>query len=300
MLAASSGQIDRFLDQIWLGDGLSANTLASYRNDLAIWAHWLADARGLTLLEADRDAVQAFLARQSRDLKAATLARRIASLRRFYGYQVQNGVLPADPCAELQAPKRVRPLPRVLSEDVVAALLAAPDLATAAGLRDRAMFELMYACGLRVSELVALPLSQVYLREKFVQVLSGKGGKQRLVPLGDYAAEAVLRYMREARQDLLAGRSEALLFVNQRGEPLTRQGMWFIIKQYAARVGVPLAALSPHVLRHAFATHLLQHGADLRALQMLLGHSDITTTQIYTHVARERLKQLHREHHPRG
>ncbi|WP_228098118.1 site-specific tyrosine recombinase XerD [Chitinilyticum piscinae] len=299
-LGLSQRQLEQFLDAVWLGDGLAQNTLASYRNDLQVWAGWLAAERDRSLLQASRDDVQAFLARQARDLKTATLARRIASLRRFYRHQLQSGQLELDPLAELQAPKRVRPLPKVLSEAMVSALLDAPDLNTAAGLRDRAMFELMYACGLRVSELVGLSLAQIHLREQFVQVLAGKGGKQRLVPMGELAAEAVQRYLDTARAELLAGRTEALLFVNQRGEPLTRQGMWFIIKQYAARVGIPAQSLSPHVLRHAFATHLLEHGADLRALQMLLGHADISTTQIYTHVAQERLKKLHREHHPRG
>lgn len=299
-LESSRRELDLFLDQIWLGDGLSANTLSSYRNDLSVWLQWLAQERQTDLLGAGRDDVQAFLARQSRDLKAASLARRMASLRRFYRHQIQSGRLADDPVAELQAPKRVRPLPKVLSEKMVADLLAAPDLSTAAGLRDRAMFELMYACGLRVSELVTLPLAQLHLREQFVQVLAGKGGKQRLIPLGEFAAEALATYLVEGRPELLGGRSEAMLFVNQRGEPLTRQGMWYIIKQYAIHAGIPAATLSPHVLRHAFATHLLAHGADLRALQMLLGHSDISTTQIYTHVAQARLKGLHRSHHPRG
>ncbi|WP_373976721.1 site-specific tyrosine recombinase XerD [Chitinibacter sp. SCUT-21] len=292
--------IDRFLDGIWLGDGLAKNTIESYRRDLLIWAHWLQQERQLTLWQADRDAVQAFLARQARDLKAASLARRMASLRKFYRYWILQDQLKLDPCAELASPKRVRPLPKALSEGAIESLLNAPDLDTAAGLRDRAMLELMYATGLRVTELVTLPITQVHLRERYLHITQGKGGKQRLVPMGEVAADWIARYLTEARTLLVANPAEACLFVNQRGEAMTRQGCWFIIKQYAAQAGIEPQLLSPHVLRHAFATHLLNHGADLRVVQTLLGHSDITTTQIYTQVASERLKQLHQIHHPRG
>lgn len=292
--------IDRFLDGIWLGDGLAKNTIESYRRDLLIWAAWLQQERQLRLWQADRDAVQAFLARQARDLKAASLARRLASLRKFYRYWILQDQLKLDPCAELTSPKRVRPLPKSLSEAVINDLLLAPDLSEPAGLRDRAMLELMYATGLRVTELVTLPVTQVHLRERYLHIVNGKGGKQRLVPMGEIAAEWLTRYLNEARLLLLKRAAEPCLFVNQRGEPMTRQGCWFIIKQYAVQVGVDASLLSPHVLRHAFATHLLNHGADLRVVQSLLGHADITTTQIYTQVATERLKQLHQSHHPRG
>ncbi|WP_348945988.1 site-specific tyrosine recombinase XerD [Chitinibacter sp. FCG-7] len=292
--------IDRFLDGIWLGDGLAQNTIDSYRCDLLIWAGWLQNERQKTLWLADRDDVQAFLARQARDLKAASLARRMASLRKFYRYWIAQEMLSLDPCAQLVSPKRVRPLPKSLSENSIEALLDAPNLEEAAGVRDRAMLELMYATGLRVTELVTLPIAQVYLRERYLHVTNGKGGKQRLVPLGEVAADWVARYAREARPLLLNSPSQACLFVNQRGEAMTRQGCWFIIKQYATQAGIAPELLSPHVLRHAFATHLLNHGADLRVVQTLLGHSDITTTQIYTQIAAERLKTLHQEHHPRG
>ncbi|MGL4996645.1 MAG: site-specific tyrosine recombinase XerD [Deefgea sp.] len=292
--------INQFLDLIWLDDGLAMNTIESYRRDLIIWAAWLHTEGKFTLLTADRDAMQAFMARQSRDMKAATLARRMASLRKFYRHAVLNAQITIDPSAELSSPRRVRPLPKALSEDRVEALLAAPDLQTPAGIRDRAMLELMYATGLRVTELVTLSVNEVYLREKYIRVVNGKGGKQRLVPIGDWAADWVARYLRESRLLLIKHPSESCLFINQRGEPLTRQGCWFIIKQYAELAQIPAELLSPHVLRHAFATHLLNHGADLRVVQMLLGHSDITTTQIYTQVAAARLKSLHQSHHPRG
>lgn len=292
--------INQFLDLIWLDDGLASNTIESYRRDLLIWAHWLQSDSSLTLLTADRDAIQAFMARQSRDMKAATLARRMASLRKFYRHAVLNAQLSIDPSVELSSPRRVRPLPKALSEDRIEALLAAPDLASTAGIRDRAMLELMYATGLRVTELVTLSVNEVYLREKYIRVVNGKGGKQRLVPIGDWAADCLAHYLRESRLLLIKQPSESCLFINQRGEPLTRQGCWYIIKQYAALAQIPAELLSPHILRHAFATHLLNHGADLRVVQMLLGHSDITTTQIYTQVAATRLKSLHQEHHPRG
>lgn len=292
--------INQFLDTIWLDDGLASNTIESYRRDLLIWAGWLYTERQQPLLAADRDAMQAFLARQSRDMKASTLARRMASLRKFYRQAVLNLQIKIDPTAELTSPRRVRPLPKALSEDRIEALLAAPDVDTPAGLRDRAMLELMYATGLRVTELVTLSVHEVYLPERYIRVVNGKGGKQRLVPIGEWATEWVERYLRDARLSLIKHSSEACLFVNQRGEPLTRQGCWFIIKQYAAQADIPTELLSPHVLRHAFATHLLNHGADLRVVQMLLGHSDITTTQIYTQIAAARLKSLHQSHHPRG
>ncbi|GLS03700.1 tyrosine recombinase XerD [Chitiniphilus shinanonensis] len=299
LLEASLRVVDDFIDQVWLGDGLAANTADSYRRDLAIWADWLA-GEGKPVLAADRDDIQAFLARQARDVKASTLARRLASLRKFYRHWRQAERIADDPTELLTSPRRVRPLPKGLEEAQVEALLAAPDLGTAGGVRDRAMLELMYATGLRVSELVGLPMERLYLTEGFVQVVGGKGGKQRVVPMGDEAAHWLTRYLTESRPVLCAGKAAPTLFVNQRGEPLTRQGAWFIIKGYATQASIAAEKLSPHVLRHAFATHLLNHGADLRVVQMLLGHTDIGTTQIYTHVATARLQALHKSHHPRG
>lgn len=292
--------IDEFLDAAWLGDGLAANTMASYRRDLMIWGGWLVEVCGRGLLSADRECVQAYLAFEAGRAKAATLARRMASLRKFYRHWLHSGRLSADPTLDLHTPQRIRPLPKAIAEDRIEALLAAPDGESAAGMRDRAMLELMYAAGLRVSELVSLPLAQIHLREKFVQVLAGKGGKQRLVPIGEVAADWLARYLAEARPLLCGGRQLAEAFVNQRGDALTRQGFWYIIKQYAAAAGIAEKQLTPHALRHSFATHLLNHGADLRVVQMLLGHADITTTQIYTQVAAARLKSLHKQHHPRG
>lgn len=298
--ASAQVLIDEFIDAAWLGDGLSANTMLGYRRDLAIWAGWLHTQGEVGLLQADRACVQGFLAHASVHAKPATLARRMASLRRFYRYWVQSGRLVQDPTVDLHTPARIRPLPKAIPEDRIEALLNAPDVDLPAGLRDRAMLELMYATGLRVSELVTLPLAQIHLRERFVQVLAGKGGKQRLVPMGEMATSWLERYLTESRPLLLAGRQLPEAFPNQRGEALTRQGFWFIIKQYAAAASIPAPQLTPHALRHSFATHLLNHGADLRVVQMLLGHADITTTQIYTQVAAARLKALHAEHHPRG
>lgn len=292
--------IDEFLDAVWLGDGLSANTMLAYRRDLAIWAGWLRTERALGLFAADRECMQAFLAVEAGRAKASTLARRMASIRKFYRHWLQNGRLQLDPTTDLRTPQRVRPLPKAIPEDRIEALLNAPDVTTPAGIRDRAMLELMYAAGLRVSELVTLPFGQIHLREKFVQILAGKGGKQRLVPMGETAADWLARYLTESRPVLTGGSQLAQAFVNQRGEALTRQGFWFIIKQYAEVAEIAREKLTPHALRHSFATHLLNHGADLRVVQMLLGHADITTTQIYTQVAAARLKALHAEHHPRG
>ncbi|MDR3412834.1 MAG: site-specific tyrosine recombinase XerD [Formivibrio sp.] len=298
--AAEQALIDEFLDAAWLGDGLAANTMAGYRRDLVIWAGWLNAERVGGLMQADRGCVQAYLAFEAGRAKAATLARRMASLRKFYRHWLHSGRLHIDPTLDLHTPHRIRPLPKAIPEDRIEALLNAPDVETPAGIRDRAMLELMYATGLRVSELVTLPIGQIHLREKFVQVLAGKGGKQRLVPMGETAEGWLARYFTESRPVLAGGRQLAEAFVNQRGDALTRQGFWFIIKQYAVRAGIAEKQLTPHALRHSFATHLLNHGADLRVVQMLLGHADITTTQIYTHVASARLKSLHQEHHPRG
>ena len=291
--------IDTFCDQVWLQDGLAAASLTSYRRDLTQWAAWL-DKRSRALLAAQRMDVEAWLAEQFRaKAKATSIARRLSSLRRFYALQMQQATIRSDPTARVRAPKLPRRLPKNLSEDQVETLLDAPDVETALGLRDRAMLETLYATGLRVSELTGLKIAQVSLDMGVVRVV-GKGSKERLVPLGEEAIAWIKRYLATTRAELSGkGRSDAM-FVTARGGPLTRQAFWALLKRYAVKAGIPSASLSPHVLRHAFATHLLNHGADLRVVQLLLGHADITTTTIYTHVARERLKELHARHHPRG
>ena len=299
MTPSAADLIDRFCDQVWLQDGLASASLASYRRDLGAWAAWL-DGHGASLLAARRADVEAYLAEQFRaKAKATSIARRLSSLRRFYALQMQQGTLRADPTLQVRSPKLGRRLPKLLSERDVEALLAAPNVDTSLGLRDRAMLETLYASGMRVSELVGLTLGQVALDAGVVRVL-GKGNKERLVPLGDEAIAWLQRYLAATRAMLVGdGKSDAL-FVTARRGPLTRQAFWALVKRYGARAGIPAKSLSPHVLRHAFATHLLNHGADLRVVQLLLGHADITTTTIYTHVARERLKELHAKHHPRG
>jgi integrase/recombinase XerD len=298
MPAATAALIDAFCDQVWLQDGLASTSLASYRRDLERFAAWLAP-RGGTLLAAHRADVEAYLADQYRaKAKATSIARRLSALRRFYALQLQQGALDIDPTARIRAPRLPRRLPKNLTEAQVEALLAAPDPETTLGLRDRAMLETLYATGLRVSELVGLKLGAISLDMGVVRVL-GKGSKERLVPLGEEAIAWLKRYLATVRPELAGARSDAL-FVTLRKGPLTRQAFWLLLKRYAVKSGIPAASLSPHVLRHAFATHLLNHGADLRVVQLLLGHADITTTTIYTHVARERLKQLHAQHHPRG
>jgi integrase/recombinase XerD len=297
---ASTPLIDAFCDQVWLQDGLAAASLASYRRDLERWAQWLDHNGGKSLLKADRADVQSFLAAQFRErAKATSINRRLSSLRRFYALQAQLNTLPANPTLRVQAPKIPRRLPKNLSEPQVESLLAAPDTVTTLGLRDRAMLELLYATGLRVSELVGLKLSQVSLDAGVVRVI-GKGSKERLVPLGEEAVSWTKRYLKDARGELLGQATSDAVFLTARRSGLTRQAFWQLIKRYAVRAGMSASALSPHTLRHAFATHLLNHGADLRVVQLLLGHADITTTTIYTHVARERLKRLHAQHHPRG
>ncbi len=296
---ADNRLLERFLDALWMERGLSAHTLAAYRADLQGLARWLAGEGRPGLAEARRTDLLAYLARRvAGGASPRSSARLVSSLRRFYQYLVREGLREEDPSARIEAPRLGRPLPHSLTEAEVEALLDAPDVASTLGLRDRAMLELLYATGLRVSELVALPLTRLNLRQGVVQV-SGKGGKERIVPLGEEAAHWLQRYLDEARPALLRGRSSEVLFVTARGGGMTRQGFWHLIKGHARRAGIT-RPLSPHTLRHAFATHLLNHGADLRVLQLLLGHSDLSTTQIYTHVARERLKALHAAHHPRG
>ncbi len=299
MADTAADLIDTFCDQVWLQDGLAPASLSSYRRDLTQWAAWL-DARGRTMLAAQRTDVEAWLAEQFRaKAKSTSIARRLSSLRRFYALQLFQATMRADPTARVRSPKLPRRLPKNLSEDQVEALLAAPNVDTPLGLRDRAMLETLYATGLRVSELTGLKIAQASLDMGVVRVL-GKGSKERLVPLGEEAIAWIKRYLEASRTALAAkGRSDAM-FVTARDGPLTRQAFWALLKRYAVKSGIPAASLSPHVLRHAFATHLLNHGADLRVVQLLLGHADITTTTIYTHVARERLKSLHARHHPRG
>jgi len=289
-------QIERFLDALWIERGLSENTLLAYRGDLTMFAHWL-DQRDSDLLQASRADVLTFLASQASS-PASTTARRLSALRQFYEYQIREGKRDDDPCARVDGPRLGRPLPVSLTEGEVIKLLNAPDTTLALGMRDRTMLEVLYATGVRVSELVALRRSEVNLRQGVVRIV-GKGNKERLVPLGEEAQEWLERFIGDARDVILKGKKTDALFPTQRGSAMTRQAFWHAIKRYALQVDIH-TPLSPHTLRHAFATHLLNHGADLRIVQMLLGHSSISTTQIYTHVARQRLQDLHKEHHPRG
>jgi len=297
--STSDSELDAFSDALWLEDGLSPKSLESYRRDLRQFGDWLAKAGG-RLPEAGSGEIQQFLADRTlrQGVAARSLARQLSALKRYYRWLLRQGRRGDDPTLNIEAPRLPRPLPKSLGEADVEALLAAPNVDDLLGLRDRAMLELLYACGLRVSELVGLPLSAASLREGVARVM-GKGAKERLVPLGEEAVDWLERYLAEARPALLAGRPSDALFVTARGGAMTRQAFWYVIKRYARLAGI-VTPLSPHTLRHAFATHLLNHGADLRVVQMLLGHADISTTQIYTHVARERLKTLHRQHHPRG
>ncbi|HEX7271619.1 MAG TPA: site-specific tyrosine recombinase XerD [Casimicrobiaceae bacterium] len=292
--------IDAFCDQVWLQDGLAAASLASYRRDLMLWADWLERHGGKGLLAAKRGDVESFLAAQFRSkARVTSINRRLSSLRRFYRLQAMQGTLASDPTLRIRSPKLPRRLPKQLSEAQVEALLGAPDVATPLGLRDRAMLETLYATGLRVSELVGLKLGQIGFDTGAVRVV-GKGGKERIVPLGEEAIAWLKRYIAEVRPMLAKNARTEAVFLTARRGPLTRQAFWQTIKRHAGTAQISSDKLSPHTLRHAFATHLLNHGADLRVVQLLLGHADITTTTIYTHVARERLKQLHARHHPRG
>jgi integrase/recombinase XerD len=291
--------LDEFSDALWLEDGLARNTLDSYRRDLRQFAGWLHETRSRGLLEAGHADLLGYLAaRFQAKARASSTARLHSSLKRFYQFALRQGKLQADPTLNIDAPKRGRGLPKSLTERDVEQLLAAPTVNAPRGLRDRAMLEVLYASGLRVSELVTLSVAQLSQDMGVVRIL-GKGSKERLVPVGEVALDWVRRYAREARPALLGQRRSSALFVTSRGKPMTRQAFWHLIRRYALQAGIR-TALSPHTLRHAFATHLLNHGADLRVVQLLLGHADISTTQIYTHVARERLKQLHAKHHPRG
>jgi integrase/recombinase XerD len=290
---ASAALLDAFADALWLEDGLSMNTLASYRQDL----HQLdAFLNGIALLDAEEEQLSRFLA--SRRGRTSSAARRLSTLKRFYGWCLRERKVKADPTVKIDPPKRAPRFPKTLSEADVEALLAAPDVNTPLGMRDRTMFEVLYAAGLRVSELVGLKVFEVNLDAGVLRIL-GKGSKERLVPLGEEAVEWVRRYLKVFRSSLLKKKTSDHLFLTARGTGMSRQAFWQNIKRYGARA-VPGKHFSPHVLRHAFATHLINHGADLRVVQLLLGHADISTTQIYTHVARERMKALHAKHHPRG
>jgi integrase/recombinase XerD len=289
--------VGAFIEALWLEDGLSPNTLAAYRRDMQGFSQWL-QAQSLTLEHAGENEVQAYFADRFDQTLASTANRRLTVLRRFYQWALREKHVSTDPTLKLLTAKQAPRLPQTLSEAQVEALLAATNTETPLGLRDRAMLELLYASGLRVSELVGLPMLSLNLREGVLRI-TGKGNKERLVPFGEEAADSLQNYLSQSRPVLLGKQNSPAVFVTQQGTAMSRVMFWKLIKKYAllADVHVPL---SPHTLRHAFATHLLNHGADLRAVQMLLGHSDISTTTIYTHVARERLKALHAQHHPRG
>jgi len=290
--------VEAFLDAAWMEQGLSANTLAAYRTDLIGLAQWLKQ-RGKNLLTAlERDLLDYLASQVEQGVSPRSTARWLSAWRHCYRYLLREGQLQVDPTAHIAAPKANRTLPGILAEAEVDRLLAAPDSSSALGLRDRAMLEVLYATGLRVSELVNLTLNQINLNSGCLRI-SGKGGKERLVPLGEQAVASLNEYLQVVRPCLLRGQACADLFVTQRGQAMTRQAFWYLIKRYALQAGIG-KPLSPHALRHAFATHLVDHGADLRAVQLLLGHSDLSTTQIYAHVARARLKALHARHHPRG
>jgi integrase/recombinase XerD len=299
VVAASEAVVARFIDALWIEDGLAELTLAAYRRDLTLFARWLADvAPQRTLAQASEADLLGYISARHAASRATTANRRLAVFRRFYRWALREHLCTADPTLKLSAARQPMRMPRTLSEPQVEALLTAPDPDKPLGLRDRAMIELMYASGLRVSELVTLKTVHVGLAEGVLRV-TGKGSKERLVPFGDEAHGWIRRYLAEGRAAILKGQASDALFVTARGGPMTRQMFWTLIKRHAQAAGIH-APLSPHTLRHAFATHLLNHGADLRAVQMLLGHADIATTTIYTHVARERLRQLHAKHHPRG
>ena len=296
---ASVEAIERFCDACWLEDGLAKNSLSAYRRDLILLAQWLYKETGSDLYGVVEKDLTAYIAYRRAD-KATTANRRLTVFKRFYRHALRMGLVKRDPCIGLRAAKQAMRFPKTLSEEQITTLLNAPDVETPLGLRDRTMLELMYASGLRVSEIVSLKTVALGLNEGIVRIVNGKGGKERLVPFGGEAAQWIRRYLADARTPLLEGKTTDAVFVGRHtGTGLTRQAFWSLIKRYATMANIPVA-LSPHTLRHAFATHLLNHGADLRVVQLLLGHADISTTQIYTHVARERLKSIHQQHHPRG
>jgi len=291
--------IEQFIDALWMERGLADNSLHAYRSDMQHFSNWLQHSQAKSLLKAKKADLLSYLAYMiEMGRKPRSSARVLSCLRQFYQYALRESLLAVDPTAQLESPALGRPLPKSLTENEVEALLNAPEIDNAEGLRDRAMLELLYATGLRVSELISIRPDQISITQGVVRVI-GKGGKERLVPMGDEAQHWVTRYIREARPDLLHGVPGSHVFVTRRGDGMTRQAFWYRIKKHASMAGIT-KHLSPHTVRHAFATHLVNHGADLRVVQMLLGHSDLSTTQIYTHVARERLKSVHASHHPRA
>lgn len=296
--AESQAQIDEFCDILWLEDGLAKNSLDAYRRDLALFAGWLDQERGKSLYLAVAEDLNAYFTARHAETKPASANRRLAAFKRFYQLALRQNRISDDPCLRLKSARQPPRFPKTLSEAQVEALLAAPDAATPLGLRDRTMLELMYASGLRVSELVLLKSVEVGMNEGVLRI-TGKGAKTRLVPFGEEARAWIERYLQAGRGAILNGQAADALFVTARSGAMTRQMFWILVRKYALKADIHVP-LSPHTLRHAFATHLLNHGADLRAVQLLLGHADISTTQIYTYVARERLKQLHLKHHPRG
>ena len=294
----SQAAIDRFVEALWIEDGLAANTLAAYRRDLSMYATWLEAAHGRGIDESSESDLRAYAVARHAGSRPSSSNRRLTVFKRYFRWALRENILQVDPTLKLLGARQALRVPKTLSEAQVEALLGAPAIDTPLGLRDRAMLELMYASGLRVSELVGLKTVHVGMAEAALRV-TGKGAKERLVPFGEEAHAWLVRYQREARAAILGRKSSDALFVTARGAAMTRQMFWKLVKAHALRAGIAVP-LSPHTLRHAFATHLLNHGADLRAVQMLLGHADISTTTIYTHVARERLKSLHAQHHPRG
>ena len=291
--------LQQFLDSAWLEKGLSKHSLSAYRSDLSLFAQWLQQTHNITLDRVSQSIIQSYLAHQLHNgIKARSLARFLSCVRSFYRHLLREKQITVDPTLDIQSPKTGRPLPKFLTESEVERLLNSPDTQDPIGLRDRAMLELLYACGLRITELVTLPVGAINMRQGVVRV-SGKGNKERLVPMGQEAMAWIERYLREARPTLLNHRPAEILFPSNRHQTMTRQTFWHRIKLYS-RIADIRTPLSPHTLRHAFATHLLNHGADLRVVQLLLGHSDLSTTQIYTHVAQARMQALHAQHHPRG
>lgn len=295
---AGQAIVDEFCDALWMEDGLSKNTLEAYKRDLLLFADWLQTEQSKTLYAATATDLNGYFAFRHASSKASSSNRRLAVLKRFYHYALRSNRISVDPCLRMKSAKQPERFPKTLSEQHVESLLAAPDVEKPLGLRDRTMLELMYASGLRVSELVLLKSVEVGMNEGVLRV-TGKGNKTRMIPFGEEARSWIERYLKEARGTILNGKTDDALFVTALGGPMTRQMFWTLIKKYALRADIN-APLSPHTMRHAFATHLLNHGADLRVVQLLLGHADISTTQIYTHVARERLKKIHAQHHPRG
>lgn len=297
MQESDKSLIDAYIDAIWVEKGLSQHSLDAYRRDLSSYAKWL-EQRSVNLDKSSTADCQEYLAERFANYSSRSTARLMSCLRGFFQWMIRHNYIDADPLAQVKSPKLGRPLPKTLTESEVEKLLEAPDSEIPLELRDKAMLEMLYACGLRISELTGLRVDQVNLRQGVVRTM-GKGSKERLVPMGDQAVNWLQRYLRNSRPELQGTKSSDVLFLSARGQQMTRQTFWHRIKLYAERAEIN-KAISPHILRHAFATHLLNHGADLRVVQLLLGHSDLSTTQIYTHVARERMKSLHAQHHPRG